>query len=287
MVIFITGAARGIGAASARKLAGQGHQLALVDLQGDAVRETAAACGPETLAVEADITDPASLDAAVARTVERFGGIDVVLANAGIATMGPFSTMDAAVYDRVLDVNLMGVVRTVRACLPHVLERRGYVLMVASVAAINPAFPYGTNYAAAKAGVEAFGTGLRLELAHHGVDVGVAYFSWIGSDMVNGADEHPAFRMFRSRLRGPFGKTYPVEVAADVVADGIARRRRNVCGPRWVRALLPLRAMLPGLTEREARSVVVEGERLFAESGDAVAGPGARAALAEKERASV
>ena len=195
--VLITGAARGIGAASARKLAAQGHRLALVDLQADAVQETARACGPDALAIEADITDPAALDAAVAQAIERFGGIDVVVANAGIATMGPFATMDPAVYDRVIDVNLMGVVRTVRACLPHVLERRGYVLMVASVAAINPAFPYGSNYAAAKAGVEAFGTGLRLELAHHGVDVGVAYFSWIGSDMVNGADEHPAFRLFR------------------------------------------------------------------------------------------
>ena len=284
MVVFITGAASGIGAASARKLAAQGHQLALVDLRGDDVRAVAQGCGAETLALEADITDPDALDAAVAQAVERFGGIDVVVANAGIATMGPFATMDPAVYDRVIDVNLMGVVRTVRACLPQVLQRRGYVLMVASVAAINPAFPYGSNYAAAKAGVEAFGTGLRLELAHHGVDVGVAYFSWIGSDMVHGADEHPAFRMFRSRLRGVFGRTYPVEVAADVVAEGIAKRSRNVCGPKWVRALLPARAMLTPLTEREAKAVVVEGERLFTESGDALAGPGARAALASRER---
>ena len=129
------------------------------------------------------------------QAVERFGGIDVVVANAGIAAAGAVPRRSTPTRtSAVIDVNLLGVVRTVRACLPQILERRGYVLIVASIAAISTGFPFDSNYAAAKAGVEAFANSLRLELKHHGVDVGVAYFSWIGTDMVSGADEHQAFQ---------------------------------------------------------------------------------------------
>jgi NAD(P)-dependent dehydrogenase (short-subunit alcohol dehydrogenase family) len=282
MVVFITGAARGIGAESARRLAARGHELALTGLEPDELEGVATACGPNALAVEADVTDRDALDAAVARTVERFGGIDVVLANAGIGVGGPFRTTDPAVYERVIEVNLLGVVRTVQACLPQVLERRGHLLLVASVAAINTGFPFATNYAVAKAGVEALGNGLRLELKHHGVDVGVAYFSWIGTDMVRGGDEHPAFRLFRSRLKGPFARTHPPALAAEAVVAGIERRSRVVVAPKWVKWLLPVRGLLPYVAERDALSVVPEAEQLFAEHGDGVAGPGARAALRDR-----
>jgi NAD(P)-dependent dehydrogenase (short-subunit alcohol dehydrogenase family) len=282
MVVFITGAARGIGAESARRLAAQGHQVALVGIEPEELEKVAASCGPEALAVEADVTDAEALDHAVAKTVERFGGIDVVVANAGIATAAPFHAADPAAYDKVLDVNLHGVVRTVRATLPHVMERRGYVLMVASLAAISPGFPFASNYAAAKAGTEAFASALRLEQKHHGVDVGVAYFSWIGTDMVHGAEEHPAFRLFRSTMKGPFGKTFPVGDAADAVVDGIARRRRTVVAPRWVRWMLPVRGLLPALSERDTLKIVPEGERMFTEAGEARGGPGARAAIGEQ-----
>jgi NAD(P)-dependent dehydrogenase (short-subunit alcohol dehydrogenase family) len=283
MVVFITGAARGIGAESARRLAARGHQLALTGLEPEELERVAQACGPNALTIEADVTDREALDAAVARTVERFGGIDAVLANAGIGAGGPFRTVDAEVYERVIDVNLLGVVRTVKACLPHVLERRGYLLLVASVAAINNAFPFATNYAVAKAGVEALGNGLRLELKHHGVDVGVAYFSWIGTDLVHGTDEHAATQLFRSRLKGPFGRTYPVSLAADAVVAGIERRNRVVVAPRWVRALLPVRGLLPYLADRQALEMVPEAERLFERDGDVVAGPGSQAGLRGRE----
>jgi NAD(P)-dependent dehydrogenase (short-subunit alcohol dehydrogenase family) len=276
--VLITGAGHGIGAEVARRLAAHRARVALVGLGGDDLRRAAADC-PGSVVFEADVTDRDALDGAVARTVERFGGIDAVLANAGIGAGGPFRTTDPGVYERVIDVNLLGVVRTVQACLPQILERRGYLLLVASVAAINNAFPFATNYAVAKAGVEALGNGLRLELKHHGVDVGVAYFSWIGTDLVHGTDAHAATQLFRSRLKGPFGRTYPVSLAADAIAAGVERRSRVVVAPRWVKWMLPVRGLLPYVADREALAIVPEAERLFEQHGGAVGGPGSQAGL--------
>ena len=136
---------------------------------------------------DADVTDQEALDAAVAGTVEAFGGIDTVFANAGIGAPGFVRTMDPASFERIIEVNLIGVWRTIRACLPHVIERRGYILPVASMAAILPPAA-SAAYGAAKSGVEALGDALRIEVQGYGVGVGVAYFSWIDTEMVRGAD---------------------------------------------------------------------------------------------------
>ena len=187
--------------------------------------------------------------------VERFGGIDVVIANAGIATGGSVRTIDPAAWERVVEVNLLGSWRTVRAALPHVIERRGYVLQVASVAAIAHA-PFMSAYCASKAGVEAFADCLRTEVAHLGVDVGVAYFSWIDTDMVRGADERRAIGGMREKISGPIGRTYPLSDVADAVAQGVERRARHVTVPSWVRALLALRGVVAPLLDRQTRREV-------------------------------
>ena len=286
MVVFITGAARGIGAETARRLAARGAKVVLVGLEPDELESVARSCGPDALAVEADVTDASALDSAVEQAVERFGGIDVVIANAGIGASGPFRSMDAAAYERVIEINLLGVTRTVRACLPQILARRGYVLNIASLAAVASSFPFNSNYATAKAGVEAFSNSLRLELKHLGVDVGVAYFSWIGTEMVTSADEHEAFSLMRGRLKGPFGKTYPVSVAADAVVRGVESRARHVVAPSWVKWMLPVRGLLPYVSERDVLQIVPEAERLLeAEGGTFVAGPGAEAGLRERSSA--
>jgi NAD(P)-dependent dehydrogenase (short-subunit alcohol dehydrogenase family) len=283
MVVFITGAARGIGAETARRLAARGAKVVLVGLEPDELASVARSCGSDALAVEADVTDSAALDAAVEQAVERFGGIDVVVANAGIAAAGTFRDVDLDHFERVIDINLLGVVRTVKACLPQILERRGYVLNIASLAAINTGFPMSANYATAKAGVEAFSNSIRLELKHHGVDVGVGYFSWIATDMVNGADEHPAFRLLRGQMKGPFGKTFPVGDAADAIVRGIDARARHVVAPKWVKWMLPLRGLLPYVSERDVLKIVPEGERLLEEEGGTfVAGPGGAAGMRER-----
>ena len=210
---------------------------------------------------EADVTDPEALQAAVEGALERFGGIDVVMANAGIAPAGMTRSMDPAAFERTVEINLLGVWRTVRACLPQVIERRGYVLVVASLAAaVHGGF---SAYAAAKAGAEAFGDSLRAELRHLGVDVGVGYFSWIATDMVAGADRHPAIGFARANLPGPFAKTYPVSAAGEAVAEGVERRRRWIVVPGWARLLLLLRGFLFPIFDFGGQRDVVEADERF------------------------
>ncbi|HEX7289873.1 MAG TPA: SDR family oxidoreductase [Conexibacter sp.] len=276
-VVFVTGAARGIGAAAAKQLAAQGAKVALVGLEPEELARVAGECGPDAAWFAADVTDTAALEAAVQGTVERFGGIDVVIANAGIGTGGPVRSIDPATWERVVEVNLLGSWRTVRAALPHVIERRGYVLQVASVAAIAHA-PFMSAYCASKAGVEAFADCLRTEVVHLGVDVGVAYFSWIDTDMVRGVDERAGTVGLRSRLgRGPMRKTYPLSEAATAVARGVERRSRHVTVPNWIRAALLLRGPLAIVTDRQTRGEVPAME---AQLQAAIAREGAAAATA-------
>ena len=274
--VFVTGAARGIGAESARRLAERGANVALVGLEPEELERVAASCGPRAAWFEADVTSWDALEEAVAGTVERFGGIDIVIANAGIATAGSIRAADPQAFERTIDINLLGVWRTLRCCLPHVLERRGYVLVVASVAAIVHG-PLMAAYSAAKAGAEALADSLRSEVAHHGVGVGVGYFSWIATDMVAGGDAHPVFGPVRSELRGPLGKTFPVSAVGDAVVRGVEKRQRWVTVPNWVRAAIVLRGLLGPLIELGARSRARELDELFArdvaERGEAASAP--------------
>lgn len=262
-VVLVTGAARGIGAAAARQLAARGAKLSLVGLEPEELAQVAADCGPEAAWFEADVTDTAAIEAAVQQTVERFGGIDVVIANAGIATGGSVRTIDPAAFERVIEVNLMGSWRTIRAALPHVVERRGYVLQIASAAAIAHA-PFMSAYCASKAGVEALADCLRPEVARLGVRVGVAYFSWIDTDMVRGADARHGG--MRKRLSGPLGKTSSLDEAVAGLVAGVERRAEVIVVPSWLRVVRLLRGPFAWLVDRGARRNVGEVEdRMIAE----------------------
>ncbi|MGH3969825.1 MAG: SDR family oxidoreductase, partial [Mycobacterium sp.] len=183
-VVFITGGGHGIGAEVARRLHAKGAKLVLTDLDETALGALAAELGDDrVLTVVADVRDLPAMQAAAEQAVQRFGGIDVVLANAGIASYGSVLAVDPEAFKRVIDVNLLGVFHTVRATLPAVIERRGYVLIVSSLAAFAAA-PGMVPYAASKAGVEHLANALRLEVAHHGVAVGSAHMSWIDTALV-------------------------------------------------------------------------------------------------------
>jgi NAD(P)-dependent dehydrogenase (short-subunit alcohol dehydrogenase family) len=285
--VLITGAARGIGAEAARQTAARGARVSLVGLEPDELRSVARECGEKALWFEADVTDAASLESAVNGTVEQVGGIDVVIANAGIAAGGPMRYMEEETFRAVIEVNLMGVWRTLRLTLPHVIERRGYLLPVASMAAIVQPFPGFTPYSTSKAGVEAMARCVRVETAHLGVDVGIAYFGWIDTDMTRGGDEHPAFTFMRSRLKGPLGKTRPVSKAGAAIVAGIEKRAKVVAEPPFVRVLDKARGLVANAVEREVKKHVPEAMAHFEaerrQTGDAMARPvgaGGRAASA-------
>jgi NAD(P)-dependent dehydrogenase (short-subunit alcohol dehydrogenase family) len=261
-VVLITGAARGIGAGLAERLAARGAKVALVGLEAAEQRAVAERIGPNARAWEADVTSWDALEKATGEIVEHFGGIDIVIANAGIATTGFVRSIDREAFEKVIEVDLLGVWRTFRVAMPHVVERKGYLLAISSLAAITHA-PGLANYAAAKAGVEAFSNSLRAELRHLGVQVGVAHPTWIRTDMVNSADEHPVFGKLRGGMPGLFGKTYPLEVALDCLEQGILRRARTIHVPRWVGAVKLIRAFLPPIIELGGRRAgVPEADRL-------------------------
>ena len=290
--VLITGAARGLGAETARRVAARGANVALVGLEPEELQRVAAQCGSNAAWFECDVTDTEALAQAVQGTIDRFGGIDVVMANAGIAPMGMTRSMDPMAFERTIEINLLGVWRTVRACLPHVIERRGYVYITASMAAAGHA-PGMAAYAASKAGVEAFGDSLRAELKPLGVDVGVGYFGFIDTDMVRGADAHPATASIREKMTGPLNKTYPLSKAGAAIADGIENRSRWVVVPSWARAMIVARTIFQPLIERQSQEFVAEVDEAFLrdieERGIAAAsgpvGPGGRAAAAEREPA--
>ena len=168
----------------------------------------ASQCGPNAAPFECDVTDWSALERAVEGAVERFGGIDVVMANAGVAPAGMVRSIDPRAFEKTIEVNLLGAWRTVRACLPQVIERKGYVLVTASLAAAAHA-PGMAAYAASKAGVEAFADSLRAEVKRLGVDVGVAYFGFIDTDMVRATDSHPALSKLRDDSLGPLRQVAP------------------------------------------------------------------------------
>lgn len=245
-VVVVTGAARGVGALLARTLAARGARLALVGLEPDELGAVAAEIGSGTGYWTADVTDREAMARVAEEVVERYGRVDAVVANAGVATGGPFLDTDPGDFDRVIQVNLLGGVVTARAFLPALIASRGYLLQIASLAAIAPA-PLMTAYCASKAGVEAFAHCLRAEVGFKGVKVGVGYLSWTDTDMVRGADEDDVMREARRRLPWPANRTYPAAPAVERIADGIARRSPHVYAQWWLRGMQSVRGYLPGL----------------------------------------
>ena len=234
----VTGAARGIGAALAVRLAEHGAQVALVGLEPAALAAVAARCEQHgrCRAWTADVTDRERMVAVAGEAASYFGGVDLVVANAGIAIGGPFADADPAVFDRVIGVNLLGSATTARAFLPALRASRGYHLQIASLAAIAPA-PLMAAYCASKAGVEAFAHVLRGEVGHQGVGVGVAYLTWTDTDMVRGADQDEVLRDMRARLPWPANRTAPLAPAVERIVAGMARRSPHIYAQPWVRAL--------------------------------------------------
>jgi NAD(P)-dependent dehydrogenase (short-subunit alcohol dehydrogenase family) len=270
-VAVVTGAANGIGFAVARDLA-RTHRVAILDIDEPAARRAAKAIRGDTIAVRCDIAEQESVTAAVDAVVGAFGGIDVAVSNAGIGPVGALRHLDPSVLSRVLDVNVTGNWRFIKACLPHLELAEGYVLGVASAAAIfGP--PGEGMYAASKAGIEALLNVLRVELAQKRVGVGIAYPMFIDTPMVRDADrEHPDFARVRTLLPGAAGKTFPVDLAAQRIVAGIRRRRKRIFVPGGLRIQFVLRGALSAALDPKLRQIAAEVDRL---TSDKVAARGA------------
>jgi NAD(P)-dependent dehydrogenase (short-subunit alcohol dehydrogenase family) len=251
--ILITGAARGIGAATAKRLHARGARLVLAGIEPERLARTAADCG-DAMAVVCDVRDREQVEAAVEAAAERLRGLDVVVANAGVAAQLPLLGGDPEVFERTIEVNLLGVYYTLRAAGPHIAHERGYALAISSLAAaVHP--PLLGAYCASKAGVEALADSLRIELAPSGARVGVAYFAELDTDMVRqGFGTEAARRM--SEIGPRRRPVTPLEAGIDAIERGIARRSRRVVAPRWVGAVLPARMLAQRVIDVATRSSI-------------------------------
>jgi NAD(P)-dependent dehydrogenase (short-subunit alcohol dehydrogenase family) len=255
-VVLISGAGSGIGAAGAIEFARQGARPVLLDVDTDGLARTAAAVaaaapgaasspqGPTApLCLRTDVTQAAANHEAVQATLARYGRIDIVWANAGIASFGPLSHTDPAAFARCIDVNVMGTFHLVRAALPSLLSTQGFVAVTASAASFAHA-PLMSAYAASKAAVEALCNAWRIELHAHGVGVAAIHPHWVRTALIDEGSLHPAFVRLRRSMPAVMNRELPAEDAARLIVKGIAARQRRIWVPGWVRWLHWLRPLL-------------------------------------------
>lgn len=246
--VFITGAARGIGAALAERLTQRGARVALAGLEPDLLEGVAASLGAPWW--HCDVGDRAQVDATVRAAADALGGLDVVVANAGVAAQLPIVGGNPRIFEQTVRVNLLGAYYTARAGGAEVAHPGGYVVVVSSLAAAVHV-PLLGAYSVSKAGVEALGNTLRQELRPSGARVGVAYFAELETDMTRrGFDTEAARRILAGSV---VTKVTPLRVGIDALEDGIARRRRVIVAPAYVRPILPVRAIGQRVVELAVR----------------------------------
>src|SRR5688572_2265267 len=244
--IILTGASEGIGRALALELAARGARVALAARDRERLDSLAQECrarGGEALAVPTDVTSQQDCEWLVAETVKAFGGIDVVIHNAGITMWSRFDALTAlSIFERIMEVNYLAPVRLTALALPHLKTSKGLLVAVASLAGLT-GVPERSGYAASKHALIGFFDSLRIELAGSGVDVSVIAPDFVVSEIHKraiGTDGEPlgASPMMQSKIM-------TAEACAERIARAIDRRERQVLMSargkfgRWLKLVAP------------------------------------------------
>lgn len=244
-VVLITGGNGGIGGATARELLRRGARVVIADIDPLTPERSATLDADRALGCVADVRDRSSLDRVVEQAVERFGCVDIVMANAGLlAKAATLRNTPASDVEMTMAVNVTGVVNTVAAAIEQVISNQGQIVLISSVFAFINGM--GTiPYAMSKAAVEQLGRGLRLELADHGVSVLTAYFSLVDTDMIkHGVDNDDVVLELLSTLPKAMLKRVTPASAANAIADGLGDRSARVIHPRVWRPVSAMRGIL-------------------------------------------
>lgn len=261
-VVLITGAAGGIGAATARALFARGASLVLTDVQQSAVDDLAQEFAQElgtlrVLPLALDVTDADATKAVVRKTVEKFGRLDVALANAGISwrgTPGTIMCCDEQEFERIVEVDLFGVWRTIRAALPEVVRNEGQILVTSSVYSFLNGVA-NAPYAASKAAVEMLTRSLQVELGGSKATASVVYPGWTATAIAKVAfgGNELATRMNETVLPNFLRRPIQPEQMAKAIVRGIESRSTRIIAPaRWAPISL-LRGMFNAMTDRTLR----------------------------------
>ena len=244
--VFLTGPSRGIGRALARALANRGATLGLASRSRSELDALADDLPGNHYALPCDVGDRTQVEAAVNRFVLEAGGVDVVVANAGVAHYGPFLSLEIERAEQMTQINWLGTMYTVKAALPHLLSQAsGHIVIVSSGAGWR-AFPWAAVYGATKGAQRGFGEALRHELSGSGVSLTNVYPGEIASSL----HDHDKARMPDWYRGGP--DAAPADGLAAAIIAGIEKDRRAVFHPPLVRLL----AALHGLSPRASDAVL-------------------------------
>ncbi len=217
--VIITGASSGIGEATALALAELGAHVTIAARREErlqALAERIAAAGPDPLPVPCDVTRRNEVERVVSFAVERFGGVDAVVANAGLMPLAPLDQCDVANWDRMIDVNCKGLLYTVAAAIPHFIERQaGHIVNISSVAG-RVVFPGGTVYCGTKHFVHAVSEGMRAELREHNVRVTTIAPGYVETELQSHIPHQPT-RDALHQMYGGMDVLQPDDVAAAIV----------------------------------------------------------------------
>ncbi|MEA2383391.1 MAG: hypothetical protein QOH72_3362 [Solirubrobacteraceae bacterium] len=232
-VVAITGAARGIGRATAVALMGEGARVAIGDLDAELARRTADELGPGAYAFALDVTDRASFELFVDRVEAEIGPIEVLVNNAGIMPLGPFVAEQDITARRMVDINVHGVLHGMKVVLPRLVARGdGHLVNIASAAGKGP-YPGGATYCGTKHFVVGVSDAVRGELRGTGVEISVVMPVVVDTELASGV----------GTPRG-VPKIKPEDVAAAIV-DVLRRPRFDVYVPRSIGPLTALAGVLP------------------------------------------
>lgn len=256
----ITGASTGIGAALARTYASRGANVVLAarnEAELARLAEQCEAAGGKALAVRTDVTDLAQCKAMVDAAVKRFGGMDVLVNNAGISMWARFREVtDISMFDRIMRVNYLGTVYSTHFALPHLLASRGLVVGVSSLTG-KTGVPTRSGYAASKHAMQGFLDSIRIELASSGVDVLVVSPGFVRTDIrakVLGPDGKPLEKSPRNESKG----TMSLEKCTEIIVRAIDRRSREVVMTPRAKVGMWLKLLAPSLVDRIAERAVRE-----------------------------
>ena len=232
-VVAITGAARGIGRATAVALVREGATVAIGDIDLDVAERTAADIGPRAAAFALDVTDRASFERFLEGVEARFGAVDALVNNAGIMALGPFVDEDDATARRMIDINVHGVMLGMKLVLPRFVARgEGHLINIASAAGKSP-YPGGATYCGTKHFVVGVSETVRGELRGTGVDLSVVMPVVVDTELADGL----------GTVRG-IPRVQPDEVAAAIV-ETLRRPRFDVHVPRSMGPLTALSVITP------------------------------------------
>ncbi|MGQ4598928.1 SDR family NAD(P)-dependent oxidoreductase [Nocardia sp. R6R-6] len=251
-VVAITGAARGIGRATAEALHRRGAKVVIGDIDGDAVVRAAAEIGPDVEAMRLDVADEQSFAAFLARAEKRFGPLDILINNAGIMPIGPFLDESTPLSKRILDINVAGPLIGMRTALPAMIARgQGHIVNVSSMAGTAPV-PGGLTYGASKAAAISMTETARVEFAKAGVFFTCVLPSFTNTELISGTSGTRFFRTLE-----------PGEVAEGIVR-AIAARKRDVYLPGALGVMLLIQPLL-GRRLRDTLNRLIGADTTFLE----------------------